>query len=188
MVDNQNFCEKCGQYLNEGAAFCPACGARVPGRSPEQIEAEREQVRSVMASRLKWAAMMMLVYSIPFLVLGIYISVSLDSIVSELINNPSYESYMELIGLFETELHTLLQQCGLMFIVSSVCGILSSVLCFKRRLYWVAVILCILSFIIGSTGFFALFMGLGAFWLLLSSKLAFDEYSDKLDEELAKIS
>ncbi|MGN0098262.1 MAG: zinc ribbon domain-containing protein [Candidatus Methanomethylophilaceae archaeon] len=187
MVDNQNFCVKCGQFLDEGARFCPACGMRVPGRSLEQVEAEREEVRSLMTSHLKLAAIMMLVYSIPFLIIGIVITVSLDSIVDELINNPSYESYMEIMGLSETELHDVLQQCGLMYIVSSVCGVLSSVLCFKRRMYWVAVLLCILSFLIGSTGFFALFMGLGAFWLLLSSKLVFSEYSDMLDEELTKI-
>ena len=187
MADNQNFCEKCGQYLNEGAAFCPSCGKRVPGRSPEQVEAEREEIRSVMSSRLQWAAIMMLVYSIPFLIIGIYISVSLDSLVNELISNPTCESYMEMVGLSESELRYVLQQCGILFIVSSVCGIPSSLLCFKRRLFWVATVLCILSFLIGSTGFFALFMGLGAFWLLLSSKLAFTEYSDKLDEELSKI-
>lgn len=187
MADNQNFCEKCGQYLNEGAAFCPACGKRVPGRSPEQVEAEREGIRTAMASRLKWAAIMMLAYSIPFLLIGIYVSVSLDTLVSELVNNPSYESYMELVGLSEAELHDLLQQSGILFIVSSLCGVLSSVLCFRRRLYWGAVILCILSFLIGSTGFFALFMGLGAFWLLLSSKLVFSEYSERFDEEMAKI-
>ena len=35
-------------------------------------------MRSAMNTRLKWAGIMMLVYSIPFLIIGIYISVCLD--------------------------------------------------------------------------------------------------------------
>ena len=64
---------------------------------------------------------------------------------------------------------------------------MSSVLCWKRTKYWIAVILCIVSMFTGAMGLFALFMGMFAFWTILTSKLAFVEYQDQLEGELDKI-
>lgn len=188
MEDEKKFCTRCGRYLEQGVSFCPDCGLRVPGRSPEQIEEDKAQVRSLMASRLKWAAVMMLVYSIPFLILGVYISVGLDGFVNELFTNPAYSDYVEFYGLTQDEVSGVLRYAAIMYIVSSVCGIASAALCMKRRMYWVAMILCVMSFLLGTMGFFGLFIGLGAFWLIMSSKLCFEDYSDKFDEEFAKMS
>ena len=75
MEDNQNFCVRCGQNLAPDAKFCPACGTRVPGRNQEQVEEERQAVRDLAKSRLNWATAMMLIYSIPFMLIGIYLLV-----------------------------------------------------------------------------------------------------------------
>ena len=53
--------------------------------------------------------------------------------------------------------------------------------------FWIAVILCIVSMFTGAMGLFALFMGMFAFWTILTSKLAFVEYQDQLEGELDKI-
>ena len=187
MEEKKQFCTRCGRYLEQGVSFCPDCGLRVPGRSQEQIEEEKAQVRSAMNTRLKWAGIMMLVYSIPFLIIGIYIFVCLDGFVNELFTNPAYADYVDFYGLTQDEMTAFLKYVALIYIASSACGIVSSILCFKRRLYWVAMVLCVMSFLMGTMGFFGLFIGLGAFWMLMSSKLCFEEYSDRFDDEFSKI-
>ena len=49
-ADNQNFCTRCGHLLSDSARFCPECGARVPGRNPEQVEEEKTKTKSVKRS------------------------------------------------------------------------------------------------------------------------------------------
>lgn len=187
MDNNQKFCTRCGKQLGQDVTFCPDCGLRVPGMAPEQVEQERGMVREILDSRLKWAAAMMLIYSIPFLILGVYIAVGVDGFVDELFTNPAYADYVDFYGLTPDEVTEICQYVSIMYVVSSICGIVSAVLCLKKRMYWVASIFCVLSFLLGCVGFFALFMGLGAFWLIMTSKLGFQEYSEKLDAELEKI-
>lgn len=186
-MDNQNFCIQCGQFLAADAKFCPACGARVPGRNPEQVEAEKQEIRDVMKSRLNWAIALMLIYSIPFLIIGIYILVDLDGIVNMIMTDPLYADYVDYYGWTASQLTDVFQIAGYAYILSSFCGIVSSVLCWKRTKYWIAVILCIVSMFTGAMGLFALFMGMFAFWTILTSKLAFVEYQDQLEGELDKI-
>ena len=54
-------------------------------------------------------------------------------------------------------------------------------------MYWVALILCIVSMFTGAMGLFALFMGMFAFWTILTSRLAFNEYSEQFEDELSRI-
>lgn len=187
MEDNQSFCTKCGTILSDGDKFCPSCGNRVPGRSPEQVEAEKNEIRSAMGRRLNWAVGIMLIYSIPLLILGIMILIDIDYMVDAIFNSPTYQSYIEYYGLTEADFHDALQIAGIMYIVSAVCGIGSSILCYKRTSYWIAIVLCLVSMFIGVAGFFVLFMGLFAFWIILTSKGCFSKYADQLDAELDKI-
>ena len=186
-MDNQNFCIQCGQVLAADAKFCPACGARVPGRNPEQVEAEKQEIRDVMKARLNWAVALMLIYSIPFLIIGIYILVDLDGLVNMIMTDPLYADYVDYYGWTASQLTDVFEVAGYAYILSSVCGIVSSVLCWKRTKYWIAVILCVMSMFTGAMGLFALFMGMFAFWTILTSKLAFAEYQDQLEGELDKI-
>lgn len=187
MEDNQNFCVRCGQNLAPDAKFCPACGTRVPGRNQEQVEEERQAVRDLAKSRLNWATAMMLIYSIPFMLIGIYLLVDLDGIVNMIMTDPMYEGYVDYYGWTYDQLHDVFEVAGYAYIVSSVCGIVASVLCWKKTKYWFALILCIVSMFTGAMGLFALFMGMFSFWIILTSKLAFVEYQDQLEEELSKI-
>ena len=167
MEDNQNFCVQCGQTLADDAKFCPACGARVPGRNPEQVEQERQAVRDVMKYRMYWAVALMLIYSIPFLIIGVYLAVDLDSIVNMLMTDPLYADYVDYYGWTYDQLHEVLYYASFAYILSSVCGIVSM--------------------FTGAMGLFALFMGMFAFWTILTSKLSFREYEDQLEGELNKI-
>lgn len=187
MEDNQNFCIHCGEILATDAKFCPKCGARIPGRNQEQVEEEKQAVRDGMKYRLYWAIALMLIYSIPFLIIGIYLMVDLDGIVNMIMTDPLYADYVDYYGWTYDQLTDVFQIASYAYILSSVCGIISAALCWKRRFYWVALVLCIISMFTGAMGLFALFMGMFAFWTILTSKLAFQEYQDQLEGELSKI-
>ena len=187
MSDNQNFCVHCGQTLAVDAKFCPACGTRVPGRNQEQVMEERQAVRDVVKSRLNWAVALMLIYSIPFLIIGAYLLVDLDGIVNMIMTDPLYADYVDYYGWTYDQLHEVFQYAGYAYILSSVCGIISAVLCYRKTMYWVALILCIVSMFTGAMGLFALFMGMFAFWIILTSRLGFREYQDQFEEELNRI-
>ena len=163
---NQNFCYQCGHMLTPEQKFCPECGTRVPGRNPEAVEQEKTEIKEAVGKQLKWAAAMMLVYSIPFLVIGIYVAVAADSMTDLIWNDPNTQSYIEQYGLSYDEIHSYFEYAAFAYIISSVCGIISAYLCLKREHYWPALILCILSFMTGTAGFIALFMGIMAFWMI----------------------
>lgn len=185
--DNQNFCTRCGRSLAEDARYCPECGARVPGRNPEQVEEERQMVRTAVIRQLKWAAVAMAIYSIPFLIIGIYTAVSIDSMTDLVVNDPNFSSYAEAYGLTYDEVHSYFQYASILYIVSSLCGLVSVACCWRRTHYWVALAACILSIFIGASGLLALFLGFIALWLVMTSKLGFKEYEDRLDEALSEI-
>ena len=128
MEDNQNFCVQCGQYLAEDAKFCPSCGARVPGRNPDLVEQDRQAVRDVMKYRMYWAIALMLIYSIPFLIIGVYLAVDLDSIVNMIMTDPLYADYVDYYGWTYDQLHEVFYYASFAYILSSVCGIVSATL------------------------------------------------------------
>lgn len=185
--DNQNFCYHCGHSLTPEQRFCPECGTRVPGRNPEAAEQEKAAIKEAVGKQIKWAAIMMLVYSIPFLVIGVYIAVAADSMTDLIWNDPNTQSYIEQYGLSYDEIHAYFQYASIVYIISSLCGIASAYLCLKRQHFWPALILCILSFLTGAAGFIALFIGILAFWMILAGKMGFKEYEEKLDEQLSRI-
>lgn len=185
--DNQNFCTRCGCSLSDQARYCPECGARVPGRNPEQVEEEKQMVRTAVGRQLNWATALMLIYSVPFLVLGIYTAVSIDSMTDLIVNDPNFSSYADMYGLTYDEVHSYFEYAAYAYIISSVCGIASAACCWKKSHYWAALVLCIVSIFTGAAGFLALFLGFIAMWMIMTAKLGFKEYADRLDDALSEI-
>ncbi len=187
MISNSSFCEECGENLADGVKFCPKCGTRVPGRSPEQVVAEKESIRSALYSRLQWSGILALIVGLPLLFIGIYILVDINEILNFLITDPYTSALIKEYGLSEEELRSIVTYAGNIAIVSGVCNVLSAILCFIRRYYILAIILCFVGAITAISGFFMLLIGLLAFWFMLSSKLAFKEKEAELEEVLQNI-
>ncbi|MDO5852791.1 MAG: zinc ribbon domain-containing protein [Thermoplasmata archaeon] len=185
--DTSGFCAHCGHYLKDGERFCPECGTRVPAADPEEAARERAEVKEAVGRQLRWASIILLVYSIPFLALGIAFLLFSDGIADYVFSDGAFDSYIEYYGFTQDEVRTYLQYSALAFLASGLCGIASAALCWKRTRYWLAVVLCILSVFAGSTGLLSLFLGLLAFWMVIVSKPAFREYEGRLDEELSRI-
>lgn len=184
LTEEQRFCTYCGQNLSGNARFCPSCGTKVPSDDPAVAEAEKAKIKDSLGNQLNWAAVLMLVYSVPFLIFGLYLLIDLNSIVDILMADPNF---VEMYGFSREEVTQYFNYAVFAYLASSICGIVSAVLCWKRMHYWVALILCIFSVFTGAAGFLALFMGLFAFWMILAGRIGFSEYSDKLDEELAQM-
>lgn len=142
---------------------------KVPGRTTEEDKAEAEAVNSLLSKRLNIAVALILIYSIPLLLLGLYILIDASTISDALF--PTYEEHF---GYTHDEMDLLVEWTGYTCIISSVLGIVAAALSYKRRAYWVAVFLCIVSMFTGVLGLLALFMGMVAFWLILTSKPLFD--------------
>ncbi len=187
MTENDKFCTKCGQNISASVRFCPSCGARVQGPTDEEISAEKGAFVQAMAGRLKLASVMMIVYSVPFLILGVYCLADASGLAAGVFNEPAFAEAIDYYGLTQAEVADLFGSVGILYILSSVFGLASAFLCYKRRMYWVALIACILSFLTGVAGFFALFMGLLAFWMILGGRFAFEEYAEELDREFEKL-
>lgn len=181
-MSEQSFCEKCGVRINADAHFCPSCGYRIPGRNEEEVAKERQFVRDMVLNRAKWAGYLMLIYGIPLIIVGVYYFVASDSIANAIWNDPTAHQQLVDWGLTFDDVTNYLSYWGIGWLVSGIAGICSAVLCIKRVHYIPAVILCIVSVIFSITGFLSLIIGLIAFWLVISSRLGFKEYEDKLDE------
>lgn len=169
MTEDNNFCTRCGHSLSGMDKFCPECGFRVPGRNPEQEAKEIEALDNALDTRVKWAGYLMLAYSIPFLIMGIWVLVDQSYIIDTL-----WGYYQDYAGVTEAELEEFVRYAGYMYIVSSVAGIASAVFCIKKKMFWIALVLCMVSMLTGVAGFLSLFMGLIALWIILTSKPVFD--------------
>lgn len=183
----QNFCTHCGHVLTADQRFCPECGTRVPGRNPEAVQQEKADIKYGIGRQLVWAAALMLIYSVPFLVVGIYVALSAESMTDMMFDDPTILSYIEQYGFTRQDVLDYFEVASIAYIISSVCGIVSAYLCYTKQHFWPALILCVVSVMTGVAGFVALFMGLFAFWLILSGKMGFKEYESELDSELSKI-
>lgn len=183
-MTDEEFCVKCGVKLSKDAYFCPSCGYHVPGKEEAEKAAERNYLINMFQSHAKWAGYLMLIYGIPLLILGLYYLFDSNGIANSLWNDSNIHQQLVDWGITYDELVKYLQYWGAGWLISGVAGILSAVLCIKRRSYILALILSMISVVFAITGFITFLIGLIAFWLVASSKLGFEEYKDDLEEFL----
>ena len=133
------------------------------------------------------AAILMIIYSVPFLVIGVYTAFSVESMADLVVNDPNFSSYADAYGLTYDEVCEYFEYAGYAFILSSVLGLISALCCWKRSHFWVALVFCILSVFTGAAGFVAMFMGLIALWMIIAARGRFVEYEKNFEEILSKI-
>jgi len=174
--DNQKFCAKCGATITDPSSFCPECGAPISGSPGDiKLKAEYKQLETEVNNvRVTWAGLIILLYSVPVIIGCIFGIIYIDNVVNGLITNGDFYQWMIENNVSESQVRSYL---GYMFYAEIAVGLISvltAVLCFMRKFWFVAVILCMISAIFGTLYLFGLLLGLLAFWMILSSKPAFD--------------
>jgi len=174
-MEDINFCPACGKNVPSGTTYCPVCGCCL-GDPGSEIREEAAEKR-MGAERITIAAVLILMYSIPMVLVGIWTFVSAGSASNTLFNDPNFSWYADMLisyGYTASSLTSLIEAVGLMAIVAGSVGVAAAVLALTRRLWIIAMMLCMLSAIIGTVTLFGLILGLIAFWMLYRARPAFE--------------
>jgi len=178
-MEDINFCPACGKNVEPGTPYCPACGARLNDPASEKMEmTEKAQAERKMGSdRTVIAAVLMLVYSVPMLLMGVYFFADAGGLAHEIFTSPSLTSSVDQIialGYDEAWLASIIEITGILMILSGAVGVFAAVLAFMKKFWVLAIILCIMSALIGIVTLFGLILGLIAFWMLYKAKPVFE--------------
>lgn len=174
--DNQKFCAKCGATITNPSSFCPECGAPISGSPGDiKLKAEYRKMESdINNARVTWAGFIILIYSVPIMIASIIGLIYIDDIVNNLITNSDFYQWMIDNGITEAQVHSYLEYALYAEIAVGLVSVLTAALCFMRKYWFLTVALCMVSAIFGTLYLFGLLLGLLAFWMILTSKPAFD--------------
>ena len=178
MTEDLGFCTSCGAELDPNAIYCPACGT--PASTEAAAELYADAITAVAEIRASKAAIYLAIATIPSLILGIYFLFSAESLAQAalemaektfghdfIIDNNITEEYLR--GLYVTSGWALLGVAAL--------GFLGSVLCYKKKMYWIVLMVTMVVLIAGVTTIVGLLVGILALWNIMSSKAVFDRPS-----------
>jgi len=170
-MEDINFCPACGKNVSPETPYCPACGARLNDPISEKRETEAE--KKMGADRITIAAVLMLAYSIPLILVGIFFYVSAGNLSSEIFSDPSLAA---MLAPYYTEASftSFIELMGILSIIAGSIGVAAAVISLMRKFWALAIILCILSALIGGLTLFGLILGLIAFWMLYRAKPVFE--------------
>jgi len=170
-MDELNFCPACGKSVPPGTQYCPACGNCLTDQVQERRETEAE--KRMGADRIKIAAILILIYSIPLILFGIYFYVAAGDLTNELFSNPDFAA---IVAPYYTPaaLESFIELMGLASIIAGSIGVVTAILAFLRKFWVLTIILCIMSALIGALTLFGLILGLIAFWMLYKARPVFE--------------
>jgi hypothetical protein len=161
-MEDINFCPACGKNVTSGVAYCPACGTRL--NDPEVERRETAAVNTQGEKRVTLAVAVLLVCAALSVVSGLWIYFSADSM-AQLIHEMMGEEMI-----FDTAyLVSLMEWSGIMTIFAGGVAAVASLLAYKRRMWAVTLIICIVVIFFGSI------ICLIAAWLIYKAKPVFKD-------------
>ncbi|MDR0334704.1 MAG: zinc ribbon domain-containing protein [Methanomassiliicoccaceae archaeon] len=164
-MDDLNFCPTCGKNLSPGTAYCPACGARL--NDPEGERREKAATERDGGERIKIAVILLLITAAISIISGIYFYVNAAEMadwMANLFSDPALSD--DIFGPMEG----FFRMTGLLAIIGGAVAITSAFLAYKRRLWFLAFILCIVAAAIGN-----LIIGLVALYMLYKARAVFKD-------------
>lgn len=160
---NKRYCTACGAEVAPGATFCPSCGASVaaqeqaanaPAANPNAGKSDSLTTIGVLIAL--WAAFSILV--------GVWFIASADAIL-DLVHQAGV-TYMD----YTKDAIVL---SGAIVLAGGVTAAISAACCFMRKLYPVALAMCIISAILAFSGILTLIIGLVMAYFIYKNKWAF---------------
>jgi len=174
-MEDIGFCPACGRKVESGTPYCPACGNRLNDPVSERREAQAE--RKTDSDRITVAAILILVYSVPQVLLGAILFANAGSLAHMIYTDPDLASLLaDLIsaGFGEAWMASVFEIAAVLMIISGSMGVVAAVLAFTRKFWVLTVVLCILSALMGFATLFGLIIGIIAFLMLYKARSAFD--------------
>ena len=164
-------CTKCGKPVDPAAEqYCPACGEPIAGG---RADLERKEAAIIfMKSSVTWAGIFLIIAAIPSLFLGIYAIIDDMSIAEYYID--LWESLGETINISVEDLAKVVRDAGIIGLVVGLLGIFAAILCFKRQMWWVVLIISFITLIFGFMTFIGIFLGILAIWTVIMSRKVFE--------------
>lgn len=176
--ENKLFCSQCGKELPYNAQFCQYCGGVVAGTAADEKRKDdfKKMEDAANEGRISLITFLILIYGIPALIMGIYALCSVGSLAHDIWTDTNIHQYLLNLGFnSETMVRDTLQWMAVVLTVSGACACASAILCFLRRYWLVAVILCFAAAILCVWSIFGAIIGIFVGWMLITAKISFDE-------------
>ncbi|MDR0334705.1 MAG: zinc ribbon domain-containing protein [Methanomassiliicoccaceae archaeon] len=166
IMDDLNFCPVCGKNLDPGTAYCPACGARL--NDPEPERREKAAAERTGGGNTNMAMILLSVTAAILFAFGL-IYLSAAGLAEEMFSMyPSLEEYYTVEAM-----RSMIRMFGIILIIGAAMCVVSAILTFKRRLWVLALILCIAAALFGVLSTFGVIAGIIAIFFLYKARPAF---------------
>lgn len=172
------FCSQCGKELPYNAQFCQYCGGVVAGTAADEKRKDDFKKMEDMANegRMSLITFLIVIYAIPALIAGIYALCCVDMVTDQIWRDDYLrETFIKDYGMDEQAVHNMVQWLAVVVTISGVCACGSAILCFLRRYWIVAVILCFAAAILCVWSIFGAIIGIFVGWMLMTAKASFDQ-------------
>ncbi|MDR0791632.1 MAG: zinc-ribbon domain-containing protein, partial [Methanomassiliicoccaceae archaeon] len=156
-MDDLNFCPSCGKNLDHGATYCPACGTHLSDPGAKSVEKEIE-IRAGN-DRTKVAAALIFLYSVPLVLIGIYLYVIAQEVVDMIFTDPAYADSLAMLidlGYTEASFMSIMTWVAAVPMIAGAIGLVAGALALMRKAYTLTMILCLVSAVIGALIIFPL--------------------------------
>jgi len=167
-MDNMNFCPACGKELPVGTAYCPACGSRL--NDPEGERKEKAALDNEALGRIKIAAILLVVNAFIMLFFAI-VYITSTGLIEEMFN-----AYPLIADYYTPEsLQSLMRTMGIVLLIAAAISVVAALMAYKRRLWGVVFVLCIVSMLLGILTLFGTIIGVLVLYLIAKAKPAFTD-------------
>jgi len=160
-VNDINFCPACGKELSAGTAYCPACGNNINGQPAYSGQAESEKRKNI--ERTKMAAVLLLITAFLSITSGLWLYYNSADFINGLID--TYPEFTDMLS----SMTAIMEVSGLLCAVAGFISIAVAWLAFKRKVWDLTVVLCVIVAVLGN-----LLLGLIALWLIWKAKPVFE--------------
>lgn len=175
MNTDGKFCTRCGKNISAEAQFCSECGAPVEGSraDAEMKKAVKDYETAMAESRRTWVIFLMVLFSIPAIVIGVYMVFSIPQMMEVIVKNADYISWAEAYNVTPAMTESMLNYFAYLMLASGACVAVAAVCVVMRRYWLVAVILTLIGSFLFCGSIFGVLIGLLVTWMIYTMKDTF---------------